>query len=115
MTETVKPPKRTASARRAAKGNSAAWKSGLLALSLTTVFAGTAMIARLDSSLQVAQQPATEQPVQRVVVLQQQPSGEFVERRDTSAGSFSTFSRATIPTMPQQPVFRQPLTRTRGS
>ena len=107
--------KREPAARRTGKSNSAAWKSGLLALSLATVVAGTAMIGNLDSSQQIAQQPVTQQPAQRVVVLQQLPSGDLVGRRDAPTSNFSTTSRTNPPTMPQQPVFRRPVTRTRGS
>jgi hypothetical protein len=115
MTNTSNTTKGKPAARRTSKGISAAWKSGLLALSLTTVIAGTAMIGRLDSSQQIAEQPVTEQPAQQSLVIRQLPSGDLVVLPDTSASNLSTTSRSTIPTMPQQPVFRRPITRTRGS
>ncbi len=100
----------SAPTRRNAKLNGAVWKSGLLALCLATVAAGTAVIGRLDGG----QQPI-EQVGSQVVVVQQLPSGELLVRRDVPADSLATLTRISVPAMPQRPVFRQPLTRTRGS
>lgn len=100
--------------RRSKKSNDAFWKSGLLALSLATVVTGSALLGRADASQSVALQ-AAEPSAQRVVVVQQLPSGELLVRRDVSLDSLSNESLVNIPAMPQRPVFRQPITRTRGS
>ena len=107
-------PKRQPASRRNAKSSGAVWKSGLLALSLVTVVSGTSLLGRAEGGQQTSGQ-ATAQTAQQVVVVQQLPSGELLVRQDVPLDSLSNGSLVSIPAMPQRPVFRQPVTRTRGS
>ncbi|HRX04309.1 MAG: hypothetical protein KDI07_13450 [Anaerolineae bacterium] len=100
--------------RRKSKTNSAVWKSGLLALSLATVVGGTTLLGQADA----AQQAVAQQPAAQVLVVERQPSGELLIRQDpptTSSFRSSTSSLNSVPTLPQRPAFRRPITRTRGS
>ena len=105
---------KTPASLRKTRANSSVWKSGLLALSLATVVGGTAMLGKADA----VQQVAAQQPESQMIVVEQQPSGQLLVRRDVpTSSSFGAASRSfnSVPAMPQQPVFRQPITRTRGS
>lgn len=111
MTESLQ---RQATPRRSNRSSGVVWKSGLLALSLATVVGGTALLNRADRGQQ-ASAPAAVQSAPQVIVVQQLPSGELLVRRDVSPEGVAAVSLAGIPPMPARPVFRQPITRTRGS
>ena len=102
---------KTPAAQRNKKANSAVWKSGLLALSLVTVLGGTSMIGNAD----VAQQSIAQQPAPQQLVVERQPADHLLVRQTAPANNFSQLSRSNVPAMPQQRVFRRPITRTRGS
>lgn len=108
------PGTRPATPRRSNQSGGAVWKSGLLALSLATVLSGAALLHRAEGGQQASAQ-AVVQSAPQVIVVQQLPTGEMLVRRDVSPANTSSASLTSIPTMPARPVFRQPITRTRGS
>jgi hypothetical protein len=89
---------------------SAAWKSGLLALGFGAVLLGWALLARAETP---ANAVALAQPIQPQpnVMIAQAPA--VTQSRRLSQQSSGT--RATVPSLPQAPVFRRPITRSRGS
>ena len=91
-----------APAKRRSPGASLTWKSGILAFSLASVVAGSALVARLDPPTQVAQ--AVEP---RVTVTPVQPRGQV--------GQTQSSPTVRLTPLPPRPVFRQPVTRTRRS
>ncbi len=96
------PQKSPANQRQPSASASLTWKSGLLAVSLAVVMAGSALVARFDQSAQGAQTARTVEatstpaPTQTEVQTQgQQP--------------------ARLAPLPTRPLFQQPVTRTRRS
>ncbi|MFZ1475287.1 MAG: hypothetical protein WAV79_20415 [Anaerolineae bacterium] len=96
------PQKSPANQRQPSASASLTWKSGLLAVSLAVVMAGSALVARFDQSAQGAQTAqaveatSTPAPTQTEVQTQgQQP--------------------ARLAPLPARPLFQQPVTRTRRS
>ena len=96
------PQKSPANQRQPSASASLTWKSGLLAVSLAVVMAGSALVARFDQSAQTAQTAQTVEatstpaPTQTEVQTQgQQP--------------------ARLAPLPARPLFQQPVTRTRRS
>lgn len=96
------PQKSPANQRQPSASASLTWKSGLLAVSLAVVMAGSALVARFDQSAQTAQTARTVEatstpaPTQTEVQTQgQQP--------------------ARLAPLPARPLFQQPVTRTRRS
>lgn len=99
MTDPQKPP---VNQRQPSASASLTWKSGLLAVSLAVVMAGSALVARFDQSAQTArtartvEATSTPAPTQTEVQTQgQQP--------------------ARLAPLPAKPLFQQPVTRTRRS
>lgn len=98
-----------APARRGAT-RSAAWKSGLMMSGLGAVVLGWALLVRVETSTdaqtiaQVAGQPQAQVQVVQAPVT------------NLAGGARgSTLRPPSVPTTPQRPIFRQPVTRTRGS
>lgn len=96
------PQKSPVNQRQPSASASLTWKSGLLAVSLAVVMAGSALVARFDQSVQTAQTARTVEatstpaPTQTEVQTQgQQP--------------------ARLAPLPAKPLFQQPVTRTRRS
>jgi hypothetical protein len=117
---TVAEPRRTPTTggrpRRSAAA-SAAWKSGLLASGFGAVLLGWALLARAETPAVTAAlaQPAQPQPnvmVAQVPAAVQVPTAVPQRRR---LNQQSSGTRATVPSLPQAPVFRRPITRSRGS
>jgi len=107
---TVAEPRRiptTGGRPRRSAAASAAWKSGLLASGFGAVLLGWALLARV------------EDPANTVALTQPQPSVMIAQA--PAAAQSSQFSRrsnntrAAVPSLPQAPVFRRPITRSRGS
>ena len=93
------PQKSPANQRQPSASASLTWKSGLLAVSLAVVMAGSALVARFDQSARTArtvEATSTPAPTQTEVQTQgQQP--------------------ARLAPLPARPLFQQPVTRTRRS
>jgi hypothetical protein len=96
---------------------SAAWKSGLLASGFGAVLLGWALLARAETPAVTAAlaKPAQQQPnvmiAQAPAVVQVPPATTQRRRLSQQSGGALT----TVPTLPQAPVFRRPITRSRGS
>jgi hypothetical protein len=109
MAEPARTPSVGRSPRRSAAA-SAAWKSGLLASGFGAVLLGWALLARAETPTNTA---ALTQPTQ--------PQPNVMIARAPAATQNSQFSRrsnntrAAVPSLPQAPVFRRPITRSRGS
>jgi hypothetical protein len=103
-------PKRTQTTggrpRRSA-ATSAAWKSGLLASGFGAVLLGWALLARAETPANTA---ALTQPQPNVMIAQAPVATQSRRLSQQSSGV-----RASVPSLPQAPVFRRPITRSRGS
>ena len=96
---------------------SAAWKSGLLASGFGAVLLGWALLARAETPAVTAALAQPKQPQSNVMVAQvpaavQVPPAVTQNRRLSRQ---SGGSQAVVPSLPQAPVFRRPITRSRGS
>ena len=110
----VAEPRRTPTAGRSPRRSaaaSAAWKSGLLASGFGAVLLGWALLARAETPAITAALAQPTQPQPNVMVAQAPPA--VTQSRRLSQQSSGT--RATVPSLPQAPVFRRPITRSRGS
>lgn len=98
--------KRSTVARRTAGGSGSTWKSAIVAVSLSGVLMGWAILGRIDSTAdaEIATVNATIQTITSADTSVQ-----------ASAVNNASGSRITLPAMPQRPVFQQPVTRSRGS
>ena len=116
--------KSTRPTTRRSTGKGLAWKSGLLASSLGAVMLGWTLLAQTDTTSQAA----ASQPQPRVIVLQVPASAlnnlgnaALPSLRNSLAPSSNDSSRSStlqglqLQPLPQRPIFRQPLTRTRRS
>lgn len=100
MTNSITP----ANNKRPSSGGSLTWKSGVLAVSLAAVLAGSALVARLD---QLATPKAqTVEPAARATPTAQS---------NTQTGSTQSRRTVRLAPLPSQPLFQQPVTRTRRS
>jgi hypothetical protein len=106
MAEPARTPSAGRSPRRSAAA-SAAWKSGLLASGFGAVLLGWALLARAET----ASNTAALTPLQPNVMIAQAPAA--VQSSQLSRRSNNT--RTAVPSLPQAPVFRRPITRSRGS
>jgi hypothetical protein len=95
---------------------SAAWKSGLLASGFGAVLLGWALLARAETPANTAAltQPAQAQPN---AMIAQAPADVQVPAATQSRrlSQQSNGTQAIVPSLPQAPVFRRPITRSRGS
>jgi hypothetical protein len=118
------------------RGNGLAWKSGLLASSVGGLLLGWALLGQMEAAPNNSA-ASISPPEPRVIVVQitvpapaisgiQQPVGQALlpERTTVQAGgqavpvsgtSTAVQAQVAVPSMPQKPVFQQPVTRTRGS
>jgi len=117
---TVAEPRRTPTTggrpRRSAAA-SAAWKSGLLASGFGAVLLGWALLARAETPAVTAALAQPTQP-QPNAMIAQAPAAVQVPPAVTQSRRFSQQSGGaltTVPSLPQAPVFRRPITRSRGS
>jgi len=92
----------SAPAKRRSSSASLTWKSGILAFSLAAVIGGSALVARLDPPTQVAQ------------TVQAQPTVTPVQP-NTQTGQTRRSRTTRLSPLPTQPLFQQPITRTRRS
>jgi len=124
-------PKRPQSAGRRVQGSSLAWKSGLLASSVGGLLLGWALLGQANPvPASTVAEIASPQP--RVVVVQvpipaasngnqqlvsqsTQPAQANQQAVSAQSASASASPQISVPSMPQKPVFQQPVTRTRGS
>ena len=116
-----------------------AWKSGLMASSLGALLLGWALLGQADAASEgAAAQLASSQP--RAIVVQmalpdeetgtrQQLTGLSTQAPERAGAASETSARTAqvqnvlpgrnpqiaLPALPQRPIFRQPVTRTRGS
>lgn len=116
--------RQTQSPGRREQGSSLAWKSGLIASSVGSLLLGWALLGQANPvpASKVAQIAA---PQPRVSVVQvpvpaasngnQQFVSQPVPPAQTSGQAAPTSPQVSLPSMPQKPVFQQPVTRTRGS
>ena len=109
----VAEPRRTSTTggrpRRSAAA-SAAWKSGLLASGFSAVLLGWALLVRAETPSNTAALTQPTQPQPNVMIAQAPvavQSSQFSRR--------SNNTRTAVPSLPQAPVFRRPITRSRGS
>jgi hypothetical protein len=86
---------------------SAAGKSGLLASGLGAVLLGWALLARAETP---ANTVALTQPQPNAMIAQAPAATQSRRLSRQSSGA-----RAAVPSLPQAPVFRRPITRSRGS
>lgn len=91
---------------------SAAWKSGLLASGFGAVLLGWALLVRAENSTSVA---AITQPQQDVTIAQVPAAQPPVVTQSRRFSQQSGGALTTVPSLPQAPVFRRPITRSRGS
>jgi hypothetical protein len=110
-TTMARPPSRKPVSAKGPTTGSLVWKSTVLALSMATVAVGSMVLARKENTGQAAQSPA---PQVIVVQMTAAPKG-FLAAQGVPLDSAATASLASIPALPQRPVFRQPITRTRAS
>ncbi|MBX3052039.1 MAG: hypothetical protein KF753_11225 [Caldilineaceae bacterium] len=121
------------------RARGAVWKSGLMASSLGALLLGWALLGQADASPEsAAAQLASSQP-RTVVVQMALPDDENGTRQQLTGLPAQTHERAgaasetsaqsaqvqnvlpeknpqvVLPALPQRPIFRQPVTRTRGS
>ncbi|MGB3218896.1 MAG: hypothetical protein WBD79_15965 [Anaerolineae bacterium] len=99
------PQKSPANQRQPSASASLTWKSGLLAVSLAVVMAGSALVARLDQSAQAAQVAQTAQAVEATSTPA--PTQTEVQTQGQQP--------ARLAPLPARPLFQQPVTRTRRS
>ncbi|MCB0112837.1 MAG: hypothetical protein KDD84_02050 [Caldilineaceae bacterium] len=111
-TTTTKP---NSTRKRAGSGSS--WKSAIIAASLTGVLFGWAVLGRVDSAADAELAAIDNSVIVESVVVEQPTSTQasVVNSVQSNSVQSSTTSQITIPSLPQRPVFRQPVTRTRGS
>ena len=106
MAEPARTPSAGRSPRRSA-ATSAAWKSGLLASGFGAVLLGWALLARAETPANTA---ALTQPQPNTMIAQAPSVTQSRRLSQQSSGA-----RAAVPSLPQAPVFRRPITRSRGS
>jgi hypothetical protein len=107
MAEPARTPSTGRSPRRSTAA-SAAWKSGLLAAGFGAVLLGWALLARAETPTNTA--ALTQQPQSNTTIAQVPAAAQSRRLSQQSSGA-----RAAVPSLPQAPVFRRPITRSRGS
>ena len=107
MTESTHTPSAGRSPRRSAAA-SAAWKSGLLASGFGVVLLGWALLVRAESPTNMA---ALSQPQPNVLIAQAPAAAQSSRPQPASEPDM----QVTVQSLPPAPVFRRPITRSRGS